>query len=96
MRLITTDGLALRSAFHDCGTYVSTNPPATQGGCDGSLRYEYGPENNKGMENLFPSLWLGKQVLDKMHPGAFSWADAYAIAGAAAVFANGGPLVTPG
>lgn len=42
------NGLMLRIAFHECGTFDFRGPPGRKGGCNGSIRYEFDWASNGG------------------------------------------------
>ena len=76
-------GTLLRLAFHDCITHDSG-----LGGSNGSIRWELGSRENRHLE-------VGIAALDNIHDASeCSFADLIAGAGAAAVTAAGGPVIS--
>lgn len=99
-------GLLTRLAFHDCGPFnpglaaitanATASPPGRTGGCNGSVRYEFQQSNNLDLFLAWPWVDAGKKALDKLHPGAFSYADCIAIAASVAVAKATGPIMHVG
>ena len=102
-------GLLARLSFHDCGPYNpalaavaggnSTGrpiPPGRTGGCNGSVRYEFGQSNNLDLFLAWPWVDAGKKALDAKYPGVFSFADCVAIAASVAIAKASGPVIHVG
>jgi L-ascorbate peroxidase len=99
--------LFVRAAFHDCGAWNKAagalhndggggGVGPNRGGCNGSLRFELHRPSNYGLGLTWPVINFGWKVLQAAYPGAFSRADAVAIAGAGAVRAAFGPVIHVG
>lgn len=89
------NGLMLRIAFHECGTFDYRGPPGRKGGCNGSIRYEFDWVSNGGIQRFgYPFMWAGREIANAiLGAGTISFADAAVIVGAAGVANAGGPWV---
>lgn len=102
----TLAGPLLRLAFHDATTFEpygqkkgSANTVTTgSGGPNGSIRYEVGLAENRGIQRPLTAI---ENILESIHKEkeeeeldcSLSFADAVALAGATAVEASGGPHI---
>ena len=89
------NGIMLRIAFHECGTFDYRGPPGRKGGCNGSIRYEFDWTSNGGIQRFgYPFMWTGREIANAiLGAGTISFADAAVIIGAAGVANAGGPWV---
>ena len=92
------NGLMLRIAFHECGTFDYRGPPGRKGGCNGSIKYEFDWVSNGGIQRFgYPFMWAGREISNAiLGAGTISYADAAVIVGAAGVANAGGPWVNVG